>query len=95
VLADGLPFLGWVSPSNGRMDAMSEPDVPEDLPAALESVGPMPAVSQPVCGRCDCSHPSECLLRPPAPERPSFVVVWVVGAAVVAVVLLVLVVALL
>jgi hypothetical protein len=76
------------------MNAMSEPDVPEGFSARQEFVGPTPAGSRAVCGRCDCSHPSECLLGPPAPERPSYLVVWVVGAVVVAVVLLVLVVAL-
>ena len=35
--------------------------------------------------RCDCHHPSECIFNQVAPERPSFVVVWVVGAVIVAV----------
>jgi hypothetical protein len=41
--------------------------------------------------RCDCHHPSECIFNQLAPERPSFVVVWIVGAVIVAVVLAVLV----
>ena len=39
--------------------------------------------------QCDCSHPSECLFAAPEAERPSFVVVWIVGAIVLAVVILV------
>ena len=34
---------------------------------------------------CDCRHPSECIFNQLAPERPSFVVVWIVGAVIVAV----------
>jgi hypothetical protein len=30
--------------------------------------------------RCDCSHPSECLFGAPERERPSFAIVWIVGA---------------
>jgi hypothetical protein len=35
--------------------------------------------------RCDCSHPSECPFATTEPERPSFAVVWIAGAAGVAV----------
>ncbi len=42
-----------------------------------------------ICPRqCDCSHPSECLFTQTQPEQPSFVVVWVVGAFVLAVAIL-------
>ncbi|MGX9792133.1 hypothetical protein [Mycobacterium sp. MMS18-G62] len=41
--------------------------------------------------RCDCSHPSECLFRQYAPEKPSFAVVWIVGAIVFAAVILLVV----
>lgn len=34
--------------------------------------------------QCDCHHPSECIFNPAAPERPSFAVVWIVGAVFVA-----------
>ena len=34
--------------------------------------------------QCDCHHPSECFFKQSAPERPSFAVVWVVGAVAVA-----------
>lgn len=40
--------------------------------------------------QCDCSHPGECLFGPPEAERPSYVIVWIVGALVIAVVVLVL-----
>ena len=33
---------------------------------------------------CDCHHPGECLFTQAAPERPSFAVVWIVGAVAVA-----------
>jgi len=39
--------------------------------------------------RCDCSHPSECLFAASEPERASFAVVWIVGAAVLAAVILI------
>jgi hypothetical protein len=41
--------------------------------------------------RCDCSHPSECLFATTEPQRPSFAVVWIAGAAVLAVVVLLVV----
>jgi hypothetical protein len=34
--------------------------------------------------QCDCRHPSECLFAAPEAERPSFAVVWIVGAVAVA-----------
>ncbi|MBP1820954.1 hypothetical protein [Mycobacterium sp. OAE908] len=34
--------------------------------------------------QCDCHHPSECIFNR-APERPSYAVVWIVGAVMVAV----------
>ncbi|AGB22999.1 hypothetical protein Mycsm_02666 [Mycobacterium sp. JS623] len=34
--------------------------------------------------QCDCNHPSECIFKQTAPERPSFAVVWIVGAIAVA-----------
>jgi hypothetical protein len=34
--------------------------------------------------QCDCHHPGECFFNQTAPERPSFAVVWVVGALAVA-----------
>jgi hypothetical protein len=74
------------------MDAMSEPDTPEDFPEPRELAGRMPTAPHPDCGRCDCAHPSECLYRPQEVERASFAVVWIVGAAVVAVVALLVVV---
>jgi hypothetical protein len=40
--------------------------------------------------QCDCHHPSECIFNQVAPERPSFAVVWIVGAVVVAVVAVVI-----
>jgi hypothetical protein len=39
--------------------------------------------------RCDCSHPSECLFATSEPQRASFAVVWIVGAAVLAAVILI------
>lgn len=45
--------------------------------------------------QCDCHHPSECIFNQSAPERPSFAVVWVVGAVVVAVALVLILVVLL
>jgi hypothetical protein len=37
--------------------------------------------------QCDCRHPSECLFAQPEAQRPSFAVVWIVGAVVLAVVI--------
>jgi hypothetical protein len=34
---------------------------------------------------CDCHHPSECIFTEVAPDRASFVLVWIVGAVTVAV----------
>jgi hypothetical protein len=34
--------------------------------------------------QCDCNHPSECIFNQVAPEQPSFAVVWIVGAIIVA-----------
>lgn len=45
--------------------------------------------------RCDCSHPSECIFNQPEVQRPSFAIVWIVGAAMVAVAVIVLLVVLL
>jgi uncharacterized protein (DUF983 family) len=45
--------------------------------------------------QCDCHHPSECIFNQVAPDRPSYAVVWIVGAVLVAVVALILVVVLL
>jgi hypothetical protein len=45
--------------------------------------------------QCDCSHPSECVFKQTAPERPSYVVVWIVGAVLIALVAVILVVVLL
>jgi hypothetical protein len=45
--------------------------------------------------RCDCHHPSECIFNQFAPERPSFVVVWIVGAVIVAMVAVALLIVLL
>ncbi|MCW2557873.1 MAG: hypothetical protein JWP55_1837 [Mycobacterium sp.] len=70
---------------------MSEPDVPEDFPEPPELAGPMPTAPRPDCGRCDCAHPSECLYGPQEVERASFALVWIVAAAVVAVVALLVV----
>jgi hypothetical protein len=67
------------------MGAMSEPDVPKDQ-EPLDLVGPTPTGSGPNCGRCDCADPSECLYNPPEVERANFALVWIVGAAVVALV---------
>jgi hypothetical protein len=41
---------------------------------------------------CDCSHPSECIFNQPQAEaeRPSYAVVWIVGAVVVVAVLAIL-----
>ncbi|MBE1546471.1 hypothetical protein GGC64_000479 [Mycobacterium sp. OAS707] len=44
--------------------------------------------------QCDCHHPSECIFNQLAPERPSYAVVWIVGAVIVAVMAVILVVAL-
>jgi hypothetical protein len=83
-------------PDRGAVDAkmkgMSEPDVPEDLPEPLEHVGPTPTGTRPDCGRCDCADPSECLYGPREVERASFALVWIVGAAAVALVALLVVV---
>jgi hypothetical protein len=60
----------------------------------VDADGQSKAMTQPPCPQrhsCDCSHPSECLFMPQAEERPSFAVVWVVGAAVLAVVVLLIV----
>lgn len=60
----------------------------------VDADGQSNAMTQPPCPQrrcCDCSHPSECLFMPRAEERPSFAVVWVVGAAVLALVLLLVV----
>jgi hypothetical protein len=40
---------------------------------------------------CDCRHPSECLFAAPEAERPSFAVAWIVGAVVLALVILLVV----
>lgn len=40
---------------------------------------------------CDCAHPSECLFAAHELERPSFAVVWIFGAVVAAIVILVVV----
>ena len=74
------------------MEAMSEPAVPEDLPEPLEHVGPTSPAPRIDCGRCDCAGPSECLYGPREVERASFALVWIVGAAAIAVVALVVVV---
>lgn len=29
---------------------------------------------------CDCSHPEECLFGTPEAERPSYAILWIVGA---------------
>lgn len=34
--------------------------------------------------RCDCHHPGECIFKQAAPVRPSYAVVWIVGAVCVA-----------
>ena len=41
--------------------------------------------------RCDCHHPSECVYNQAAPERPSYALVWIVGAVAVAVLTTILV----
>jgi len=38
--------------------------------------------------RCDCHHPRECIFNQVAPERSTFAVVWIVGAVIVAVVVI-------
>ncbi len=41
--------------------------------------------------QCDCHHPGECYFnRQVAPERPSFVVAWIVGAGAVAMAIVIL-----
>ena len=45
--------------------------------------------------QCDCHHPSECIFNQLAPERPSYAVVWIVGAVIVAAVAVILVLVLL
>jgi hypothetical protein len=40
--------------------------------------------------QCDCSHPSECIFNQVAPERPSYAVVWIVGAVTVALIAVIL-----
>jgi hypothetical protein len=41
--------------------------------------------------QCDCRHPSECIFNQLEPERPSYAVVWIVSAVIVAVVAVVIV----
>jgi hypothetical protein len=45
--------------------------------------------------QCDCHHPSECIFNQLAPQRPSYAVVWIVGAVIVAVVAVILILVLL